>query len=496
MISEARSNHARERALLLGAIALGLMLRMVMGWQAPLWLDETYTAVIAGQQTAPDLYGWMRRELSGPVFYGLAWLVAQVIGLSDFALRVPSLLFALAAVLLVAWRGHEDMRVRLVWAALLALWWPGVFQASQARPQALLIFLAVIQAIAFLRAWKVDDARWTWTWAGATALMLLTHIYAAVPSGLMFLALAWSVRHRWRVHTPALAVFVPVVVWYAAQIPFYMSFARPGVVTHPPLGPSDILAFAPDLLGGSPPVASVMLTLAAGITLMAFLDRRRTGDGRLGLSGEAVLALCGIAAAVMIFSAGMIRPSYVPRYMVPCVPAVMLGITMALLRAQGNWRRALNFTIVLTFFQAILLGSLAFPKSTQREIYTLEFQQASDWLMEGGPDRPVVFTWDHPVAAINPDANLIEVGGFFFERAGHPRQVIVQRPPSGRRAAPLLADAARTHRADLIWIGDRKWPKALMRAEGLECRLWHRKGYSRSIACRYLGGTRTILTAN
>jgi hypothetical protein len=490
MISEARPNHARERALLLGAIALGLMLRLIMGWQAPLWLDETYTAVIAGQDTATDLYGWMRRELSGPVFYLVAWLVAQVAGLSDFALRLPSVLFALAAVLLVAWRGHEDARLRLVWAALLALWLPGIFQASQARPQALLLFLAVIQAIAFYRAWRAGGARWTWVWAGATALMLLTHVYAAVPGGLQFLALSWSVRHRWRAHAPAIAAFVPVVGWYATQIPFYMSFARPGVASYPVLQPGDVIDFAPDLLGGTPVLAGVTLTLAAGITFMAFQERPRAADGSLNLSGEAVLALCGLAAALMIFSVGMIRPSYVPRYMVPCVPAALLGIARALMLAQGDWCRASNFTIVLAIFQAILLGALAFPKSQQREIYPLEFQQASDWLMRGGSDRPVIFTWDYPVAAINPDANLVEVGGFFFERAGHPRQVIVQRPPSGESSARPLADAARRYRADLIWIGDRKWPKALMRAEGLECRLWHRKEHSKSIACRYLAKRR------
>lgn len=485
MTVSARPNHTRERALLLSAIALGLLLRMTMGWQAPLWLDETYTAVIAGQPDTADLYGWMRRELSGPVFYALSWLVAGAAGLSNIALRAPSFFFAAAAVLLVAWRGHDDVRLKLAWAALLALWWPGIYQASQARPQALLLLLAVIQALAFIRIWKGGAARWSWAWCAMTALMLLTHIYAAVPAGLQFIALAWKVRQKWRTHVAALAAFLPVGLWYASQIPFYMSFARPGVASYPVLQPEDVIDFAPDLIGGASSLAWVMLTLAAGITMMHFRDRPRV-PGRLpALSGEAILALCGIAAALFIFSLGMIRPSYVARYMVPCAPGVLLGIAMALLRATGDWRRALGAMIGLSIAQAVLVGALSFPQYRQREIYPLEFEQASQWLLEQPSDRPVIFTWDYPVAAINPDANLIEVGGFFFARAGQPRQIIVARPPSGAAGAQPLAQAARQHRADLIWIGDRKWPKALMREEGLECRLWHRKGYSKSLACRY-----------
>ena len=494
MTATAIPRPARERELLLGAIALGLALRVAMGWHAPLWLDETYTAVISAQPDGTSLYRWMRRELTGPVFYGLTWLVAQGAGLSDFALRVTSFVLAVGAVLLVAWRGHEDARLRLAWAALLALWWPGIYQASQARPQALLVFLAVIQAIAFIQLWKTGKARWSWTWAGATALMLLTHVYAAIPGGLQGLALVWLLRHRWRNHLPAVAAFAPVLAWYAGQIPFYMSFARPGVASYPVLQPQDVIDFAPDLIGGASSLAWVILVLAAGMTVLHFHARQRALPRFGELSGEAVLALCGIVAALLIFAVGMVRPSYVPRYMVPCAPGVLLGIAMALLRAKGDWHRALSAMTVLAILQALLVGSLSMPEYRQREIYPLEFQQASDWLMQDGSNRPVLFTWDYPVAAINPDANLIAVGGFFFDRAGQPRRIIVQRPPAGARGAQPLAEAARKYRADLIWIGDRKWPKALMKDKDLQCHLWHRKGYSKSLACRYREQTPVELT--
>ena len=330
---------------------------------------------------------------------------------------------------------------------------------------------------------------------GTTAAMLLTHIYAAVPGGLQAIALAWGLRGCWKQHASAALAFIPVLGWYVSQIPFYLSFARPGVASYPVLQPGDVMQFAPDLFGGAPTVAWVLLVLAAGITVIELGKRPRAHPfGLPTLSPEAVLALTGIAAAALIFAIGMLRPSYVSRYMVPCGPAVLLGVAMALMRGTGEFRRALPAIVAVMLLHAVVVGLLALPAHRQREIYPLEFAQASQWLMAGGDVRPVLFTWDYPVAAINPDRNLIEVGGFFFARAGEPRRIIVARPPSGRRAAAPLAAAARAEHADIMWIGDKKWPRALLHADGLDCKVWHRKGYSKAVACRYRGRSPVQLT--
>ena len=476
-----------EHRLLLGAVVLGVLLRLASGWYTPLWIDETYTAVIAGQPDAAGLVGWLRHELSGPVFYTLAWLVAKVAGLSDPALRAPSYILAVASVLFVASQGHPDRRLRLYWAALIALWWPGVMFAAQARPQALLIFLAVLQARAFVGTWRDGDVRMAWLWTTTTALMLLTHLYSAVPGGLQFLALAWALRQRPRRFLPPLIAFIPLVAWYAAQVPYYATFVTARRPFYPAFGPRDAIYFADHLLGGTPIVAWLVLGLASVVTVLVLQARAATQLGTWRLSGEAVLAATGIGAALVIFSTGMFRDSYVARYLVPCGPAVLLGIALAIRHAPDRWQPYAKLIVPLTVWQTAFIAFAHLPAPRQRDLYPAEFEQASEWLMRGDQQGPVVFAWDSPATSINSDRDLAQIGGFFFTRAGRSREIVIARPPSGRAGAIPLSRTALGRRADLIWVGDGNWPRALLTVDGLDCRVYHKKKYSQVVACRYLG---------
>jgi hypothetical protein len=473
-----------ELHLLLGAVALGVVLRLTSGWSTPLWIDETYTGVIAGTPDFAGLVEWLRHELSGPVFYTLAWLTAKVAGLSNAGLRAPSYILAVATVLFVAWRGHPDRALRLTWAALIALWWPGIMFAAQARPQALLIFLAVLQAKAFIGIWKDRHIRLAWLWTTATSLMVLTHLYSIIPAGMQFLALAWVLRDRaWR-FLPPLIAFVPLAGWYVLQLPYYAQFVASPRSFYPAFGPDDVMSFAVHLVGGTSIIAWVALGLSGAITVLV-LQSRVAMRPRGRIPGEAVLAASAVAAAALIFSIGMFRDSYVDRYLIPCGPAALLGIALAIRHAPDRWRLAAKAIIPLLVAQTLLLAAVHLRAAAQRDAYPAEFEQVSEWLMEGNRQRPLVFAWDSPATTINTDRDLAQIGGFFFSRAGRPREIIVARPPSGEAGAVPLARAALKERADLIWLGDGKWPRSLLGVEGLTCRVYHRKKYTQVVACRF-----------
>ena len=473
-----------ERTLLLGAIGLGIALRAALGWQTPLWLDETYTAVIASQRNGAGLYDWCAHELSGPLFYGLAWLAARVGGVGDVALRLPSMAAAMAAPLLIAWRGHPEQRLRLVWAALFALWIPGIEQATQARPQALLGLLAAIAAIAFLRAWRAPGRGALLVWATASAAMLLIHVYAAVPGGLQGLALLWARRDRLARDWPIGLVFVPVVAWFSIQLPFLVSFARPDIAWYPVLGIGALPRFAPDVLGGDGLIAWMLTGLCVALAVRRLPVRAPAAqDG--ALAGEEIaLALSGVVAVCLIFGLGMVRPSYAARYMVPCAPACLFAVALLLCRVRQISSRLILATLVLLGVQAAALAVAHAPREAQREMNPLEFEQASAWLMQGPDRHAVIFAWDNPTAVIDSDAQLTEIGGFFFRRAHQDRQIALLRPPSGSTAAAPLAAVARARGADIMWIGGREWPEALMQDRGFSCVRFHPGNLSQALACR------------
>src|SRR5580658_2244629 len=81
--------------LLLASIAVGIAHRLLVGWMTPLWLDETFTGVIATQPDSASLMEWCLVELSGPVYYVTIWLWEKIAGPGDIALRAPSLVFSI-----------------------------------------------------------------------------------------------------------------------------------------------------------------------------------------------------------------------------------------------------------------------------------------------------------------------------------------------------------------------------------------------------------------
>ena len=96
---------------------------------------------------------------------------------SDFALRLPSWIFMVAAAALpLAWRIPGQSRAAAItWAALLFLWLPGAIFATQARPYALLFLVATAQTIAFARLIDEPSLRRAFVWTGSASLTILTH---------------------------------------------------------------------------------------------------------------------------------------------------------------------------------------------------------------------------------------------------------------------------------------------------------------------------------
>src|SRR4051812_14821337 len=85
------------RALYLIALAGGAAVLAIRFWLIPglpLWLDETWTAVIAGQPTWAAFWREVWLDANAPLYY---LVMALWPGEGNFALRLPSLIFMSAA---------------------------------------------------------------------------------------------------------------------------------------------------------------------------------------------------------------------------------------------------------------------------------------------------------------------------------------------------------------------------------------------------------------
>lgn len=441
--------------LLCGAsLVIGLACRIFSGLDTPLWFDETFSAVIASQDSLHGVVRWMLSELSGPTYYSLLFLWEKIAGNGNIALRLPSLLLSIATPLLILWRGHPDRNVRMLWAAITALSVIGFDSATQARPYALLFLLASVQAIAFLRMMADPRISTTFLWTSICALMVLTHYHAAVICGFQGIAYLALCRGRAIRCWPALLPLVPMAAWMAWHLPFIFSYTQGDVVWYGTLG-LDALWLIPSLLTGLA-WPGVFLLLAMGASFGFDIIAALRGKAPWPYSaGETALVASGMAAVALVMGIGFIIPSFTARYVLPYVPALLAGV------ALWTHRMAKHAPMIAAPLLCMMIGSAAAqlvgyirdPQSDFRHAFN--FEQPSRWIAQHRVNRLVVL-WDSPTAALDdPDGHMAAVGGFFLRRAG--AQVQTSALPWPRTGDPnrLLIDmAGKDGQSAILWAYD------------------------------------------
>ena len=446
------------QALLVPLTILAMILASVRaffpGWGTPLWLDETYTAVIATQRNVPHLIDWCLHELSGPVYYSLIWSWAHVFGASATSLRIPSLIFAIATPLLILWKGHPSRDVRMLWAVLVALWLPGVTFPSEARPYALLMLLATAQAILFYRLIETGGRRKALAWSLVSATLLLTH-YHTFPitgaQGLIYLVLR---RHELTKTWPAALAFMPVPLWMLVHLPFVLQLMQPGVSWFPKLSPSDTWTL-PFQLMGSNPVTGLMLFVAFVMLAVQMVRGCRGKITAPYVTPELATAGASFLAALLVIAIGYFKPTFWVRYCVPFMPGLFFGVsvwTMATARRYA-WLPFAAIASLMILGIAELSDRIRYPTLDIRNVFSWE--KASGWLQSQGAKR-LVFFWDNTSAAISAPHRTAEVGSYFLHRDGWQGQVIVP-PIAGKPIDPNVALAAiATQPGDaIIWAYDK-----------------------------------------
>ena len=434
------------------AIAGSSLLRFVIAGRQPLWLDETWTGAIAAETTFSGFWRQVWLDVNAPLYYLVMHLWQAVFGLSDVSLRLPGAIFGVAAALAIACWGVKGLErsARLTWAALVGLWIPGIWLSGDARCYTLLLLFCTLQVLAFVRMLRRPDLKTATAWCALSALAILTHYHAAIPTaleGLAYLALA---RMRAVRTWPAALLFAPVAAWLAIHVPRIAAFARPDIawyrlLTWKRLGTLAAYPF------GSQDLAFTLIGVA-GVGVMFYVALRNHGrpaPARPTLKLWTAFALALVGAGLVI-GMGFLRPSFTERYLVPFVPALLLGVVLV---AQRLGRR------VPLVYAAVVIAAAGFVvpwASTEMRFgwRYYNWEQASDDLMRGRPDK-LVFVWDHPASQVLAPDQLQAVGGFFFRRAHVPVQVspVVLSPDADPN--PLLVAAAQGPRTALIWAYDR-----------------------------------------
>lgn len=466
--------------LFVASLVLGVIGRVAYSWHAPLWFDETYSAVIATQPTVSGLVDWCLNELTGPAFYMPLWMWTKIAGSSDTALRMPSLVLSIAAPVLIAWRGDRDRDLRLFWAVFALLWVPIFGLAGEARAYPQLFVLGVLQAMAFVRLLRAPDTSRAALWVGLSALLILTHYAGAVPGMVQGAVYLGYHRRRAAATWPAALLLAPMLAWAYVHLPTVVSFTGGNDDAHAGLPLSDVARIPAMVLGVG---LSGTIVFGAILVSSAIVFLRGRG-GRVAWTPESALAVSGVAGVALILAAAFWRPGFAPRYMTPAMPAFLFALAVWARWMLPRDSRAVAVVMAMTLATAVglVVSILGLPDRDPRHLFNL--QRPSAWLADRRPDTLVMF-WDGPIAAMTSSAHLDEVGGFFLRRDGRPMIVRVARATAEEdpnRAVLALAGG----NAAILWTANDNPPQS--RNPQIE-------RYDPRFECRDFGGGQLTMTA-
>ena len=293
-----------------------------------LWFDEALSGCIARLDALSVLANAARS--SHPPGYYLLLHLFRPLGASEFALRLPSALCSLLAVVLT-WQlagelfGRRTARLAALGMALSPF---QVYYAQEARMYGLVIALSAGVLWTFLRGARKGERRVWWAYGTLTGVGLYVHYYVA----LLVLALhLWLLLSRRWVRRTLLSLaladglatlaFAPQFTQFLAETSEFVGYARWRVVPHPlePLRTFHYLLFGHVMLLWIVPVCLFLILSLLAIGGLGMVRRRSKAGGAL------VLVVWTPILGVLALSL-LVTPIYVERSFAVVTPALMVWL--------------------------------------------------------------------------------------------------------------------------------------------------------------------------
>lgn len=329
MLTRARSRRDELvfAAGLSGAALLALALTSYRLAQSGLTFDEAATATYA----ALDVHELLAALQRSDAFFGTYYAVMHLwmhIGTSEAVLRWFSVVCAVLAVVAV---GMLARRLAGTGTGIVA----GVFAAAspllfdvarQARPYALLVFVAALSSLAFLRAVERPTRRRWAAYAGLGIAGCYIHLFLAC---LIVAHGAWALAFGRRALRTGLVWALAAIA--AATIPLLAVLRHYPVVNGYIARPTwHALLDTLDWFAGS---RALLLTVIAA-AILAVASRVRVGTVRLS-PAAAFLVMTATLPLLLVFAESSFgKPAYLQRYLVEAWPAWIAGTASIVTRVR------------------------------------------------------------------------------------------------------------------------------------------------------------------
>jgi mannosyltransferase len=194
-----------EYKWLLALILIGILLRAYNLSFQIMNGDEIWTIDVA----SPSLSVWqiivtsLSNDCNPPLYYLVAHFSMLVFGANAWAIRFPSVIFGVLLIpcMYLVGREYKDDLFGLLCAGFTALSYNMIFYSRYGRSYAMALVFAALCFYFFQRVLKGDNR--AGIWFGVFAILAVyTHLFAAIPLGLMAVYLLWK-----RLAVPGVVLF-------------------------------------------------------------------------------------------------------------------------------------------------------------------------------------------------------------------------------------------------------------------------------------------------
>lgn len=324
-------------ALILGVTTLvGAALRLHQLSIKSFWIDEGASVSFATMPWRPFLKTLWNYQGNMTLYYFLlrAWIH---LGDSEFVVRSLSVLFAVLTIPAIYFLGQRlfDRSTGLIAAALLAVHSFHIHWSQEARGYSLLILLLVLAAYFLVCALESKSSRILWiAFAVTAALSFYAHIFAVF----VLAAFAYSIAfpRPYRIEKPTM-VWVAILFEHlsapmALFVVVHHSGSQIGWLPRPSLSAVNEFLLLITSRGGV--VLAVIYLSLGGLAFM--LASEANPSEKIQTEKEKwalrLLFLWLVLPPVLTLAATPVKPLFYARYMVMCVPALVLltarGVTL------------------------------------------------------------------------------------------------------------------------------------------------------------------------
>ena len=362
---------AARRLTLLLIFFAAICLRFAHLTAKPFWFDECYSVALAriGGRDFVHLLWW--REANMSLYYSLLRIWMHF-GQREYFIRSLSALISAGSVLATYWLGRLLFHARagLVSAALLAINVYDIRYAQEVRSYSLFVFLATLSSAFFAAYLRRPEARYRRAYSLVIVLAVYSHFYAV-----LLIVAHWLTLRYWEspqsqtdrrgddISLQFRRAWVKILAGVSPLLIFIVKTgAGPIKWIHRP-GFHELALFFTDITNGFP-----ILYFAAALTtflpLYGTLQARTRAweTWRVGF-----LLVCSLFPIVLTILLSFARPLFLPRYMILCIPPLLILVAAGLTAMRSWWLSG------ILVFGTLLLSARITPL-----VYTHDFDSERD----------------------------------------------------------------------------------------------------------------------